>query len=97
MSAIEIKTEGKNVSIEYEPQSPENIERRLIQLKEALGVSWYGVAVIFDLKPTEASTRLFKRWARDPSMSSYQKMPESQWKVLLMLTSGQEKITNNES
>lgn len=93
MSAIKIAVDGDNVSVQYEPKTAQNIEARLQQLKQSLGVTWYGVAVVFGLKPTEASVRLFKRWARDPSMASFQEMPESQWKVLLMLTDGQEPIT----
>ncbi|EJE4183728.1 hypothetical protein M3890_004645 [Vibrio parahaemolyticus] len=92
MSAIQIKVDDEQVSLIYEEKNGENIAKRLNQLKDALGVSWYGVAVVFGLKPTEASVRLFKRWARDPSYSSFQEMPESQWKFLLTLTEGQEAI-----
>ncbi|WP_229625226.1 hypothetical protein [Vibrio parahaemolyticus] len=92
MSAIQIKVDGDQVSLIYEEKNGENIARRLNQLKDALGITWYGMAAVFGLKPTEASVRLFKRWARDPSLASYQEMPDSQWKYLLTLTEGQEVI-----
>lgn len=92
MSAITITVDGGEVSVHYEEKTSENIEKRLRQLKDALGVTWYGVAVVLGMKPTEGSVRLFKRWARDPSMASFQEMPESQWKLLLTLIDGQEAI-----
>ena len=93
MSAISIHIENGIVTVSYEEKSPENITKRLNQLKEALNVTWYGVATVLDMKPTEGSVRLFKRWARDPLLSSsYQEMPESKWKLLLTLIEGQTPI-----
>ncbi|WP_412497239.1 hypothetical protein [Vibrio fluvialis] len=90
MSAIKIIVNGDFVSLEYEEKTGKNIDIRLRQLKSTLGVTWYGVASALGMKPTEASVRLFKRWCRSPEMASHQEMPESQWKVLLMLTLGQD-------
>ncbi|ELV7517773.1 hypothetical protein [Photobacterium damselae] len=89
MTAIKIHVENGLVTVSYEEKTAENITRRLNQLKEALNVTWYGVATVLDMKPTEGSVRLFKRWVRDPSMSSYQEMPESKWMLLLTLIEGQ--------
>ncbi len=94
MSAIKISVDGDNVKVTYEEKTSENIEKRLRQLKDALGVTWYGVAIVLNMQPTESSVRLFKRWARDPSMSSFQEMPESQWKLLLTIVEGQNSINN---
>lgn len=92
MSAISIQIDNGIVTVVYEEKSPENVTKRLNQLKEALNVTWYGVATVLDMKPTEGNVRLFKRWARDPSLSSYQEMPESKWKFLLTLIDGQTPI-----
>ncbi|MEZ8082829.1 hypothetical protein [Enterovibrio norvegicus] len=89
MSAITITVDSGEVYLSYEEKTGENIEKRLRQLKDSLGVTWYGVAVVLDMQPTEGSVRLFKRWARDPSMASFQEMPESKWKLLLTLVDGQ--------
>ncbi|HGY0655662.1 TPA: hypothetical protein ACNUQQ_003088 [Vibrio cholerae] len=97
MSAIKIIVNDDFVTLEYEEKNGQNIDKRLRQLKSTLGVTWYGVASVLGMKPTEASVRLFKRWCRSPDMASYQEMPESQWKVLLMLTIGQKPITCDEN
>lgn len=92
--AITISVKDGLVSTSYEPKTSENIARKLNQLKMHLGVTWYGVAEVLGLQPTEGSVRLFKRWARDPSMSSYREMPENQWKLLLAIVDGQSGISN---
>lgn len=92
MPAITIKVIDGQVTVLYEKKTSENIDKRLRQLKAALDVEWYGVATVFNLKPTEANVRLMRRWCRDPSKASYQEMPESQWKLLLTLTEGQPPI-----
>ena len=92
MNAIMINFDGDQITVSYEEKTAVNIEKRLRQLKEALGVTWYGVAVVLGMKANEGSVRLFKRWARDPSMSSFQEMPESQWKLLLTIVQGQKPI-----
>lgn len=96
MSAISVVVDDGVVRVFYEEKTAENIDRRLRQLKLALGVTWYEVATVLDMKNTEASVRLFKRWCRDPSMASFQEMPESKWKLLLTLVEGQNAIVNKE-
>ena len=92
MSAINIKVNDGAVTVSYEEKTGVNISRRLNQLKSALGVTWYGVATVLDMKPTESNVRLFKRWCRDPLMASFQEMPEAKWKLLLTLVDGQHPI-----
>lgn len=86
-----IVDEEGNVSLEHEPKTAENIKARLDQFKELLGTTWYGVVAALGMKPTEGNVRLLRRWVRDPSMASFQEMPDSQWKFLLMLLEGQPK------
>ncbi len=94
MSAIKISVDNGIVTVNYEEKNAVNITKRLNQLKNNLGVTWYGVATVLDMKPTEASVRLFKRWVRDPAKSSsYQEMPEAKWMLLLTLIDGQDKIS----
>lgn len=95
MTAIKLSVVDGKVAISYEEKTSKNIDKRLKQLKESLGVTWYGVAEVMGLKPTEASAKLLGRWGRDPSKSSFQEMPESQWKVLLMLTEGKRASKDN--
>lgn len=92
MSAIKITVVDGNVELQYEEKTAKNIKARLNQLKNELGITWCGVALVFGLKPTDSSVKLFKRWSRDPSLSSSQEMPDNLWKLLLMLVEGQEKI-----
>ncbi|RZQ33204.1 hypothetical protein [Vibrio vulnificus] len=92
MSAIKVIVENGHVELSYEEKTPENIGKRLNQLKQHLGVTWYGVAKVFNMKPSESSVRLFARWQRDPSQASYQEMPENSWKLLLALLDGQDPL-----
>ncbi|MDN3686186.1 hypothetical protein [Vibrio sinaloensis] len=93
MSAITISvSESGQVSVEYETKTRESIGRRLNQLKDGLGIDWYGVAYLLNMQPNENSVRLMKRWQTDPSLASFQEMPEHKWKLLLTLVEGQEPL-----
>ena len=95
MSAINITVKDGKVSLDYEEKTLENIESRLKLLKQLLGTNWYGVAVIFNLEPTENNVRLMRRWYADPSkVANAREMPENSWKLLLAITSGQDSLTN---
>ena len=86
--------EGK-VFISYEAKTPENIAKRLLQAKQKLGVTWYGVASLLGLEPTENNVRLLQRWQRDPSKGSAREMPDARWIVLLTLVHGQTSILDS--
>ncbi|WP_425667831.1 hypothetical protein ACPUEJ_24355 (plasmid) [Vibrio tubiashii] len=90
MSAIQITVsdDGK-VSVSYEKKTRENIGRRLQQLEECLNIDKYGVAYLLNMQPNESGVRLMKRWQTDPSLTSFQEMPEHKWKLLLTLVEGQ--------
>ncbi|MGR2997558.1 hypothetical protein ABMY12_20685 [Vibrio vulnificus] len=88
-SAVTVQVVDGKVSIIYEAKTPENIAKRLFQAKQELGVTWYGVASLLGLEPTENNVRLLSRWQRDSSARSAREMPENAWKNLLMLLEGQ--------
>ena len=88
-SAVTVQVVDGKVFISYETKTPETVAKRLLQAKQELGVTWYGVASLLGLEPTENNVRLLSRWQRDPSSSSAREMPENAWKNLLMLLQGQ--------
>lgn len=98
MSAIQIiVNDGGQVSVKYEKKTRENIGRRLAQLEEGLSINKYGVAYLLNMQPNESSVRLMKRWQTDPSLASFQEMPEHKWKLLLTLVEGQDPLVSQKN
>ena len=96
MSAIQISvSDDGQVSVNYEKKTRENIGRRLEQLEEGLNIDKYGVAYLLNMQPNENSVRLMQRWQTDPSMASFQEMPEHKWKLLLTLVEGQDPLISH--
>lgn len=79
--ALDIRCENKIVTVDYEKATPEKVRQYLTALKECLDTTWFGICPLFNMKPTEANTRVIRRWcdANDKSI------PDHHWRMLLIL------------
>lgn len=79
---LDIRCENKIVTVGYEQATPEKVRQYLDQLKDALDTTWFGLCPLFSMEPTEANTRVLRRWCN----ANDRPIPDHHWRMLLILT-----------
>ena len=88
MSALDITSKDKIVTVSYEEKTKEKVLEYLDELQRRLNTTRFGLCPLFCMEPTESATRAIRRWYSN-SEKDFQPMPEHHWRMLLILLNGQ--------